>query len=101
VCRGGPMKILRADRGRLPNALLLVPLLLLLAACVPASPLSPVSSSEPSTRATAPKRITASIRGTPKSFMEIRTMRTGGAPPGLDAVEELVLVGLTGADVKG
>src|SRR5438876_950932 len=55
VCRGGPMKILRADRGRLPSTLVLVPLLLLLAACAPASPQSPASSSQTGARPTTPK----------------------------------------------
>src|SRR5437870_4080077 len=80
-------------------------LVILLAACAAPSPPAP-SGTAPSGGAAggqpnAPKRISAAIRGTPASIAQQKTNRTVGSPPGLDAVEELVNVGLTYADDKG
>src|SRR3954453_8133335 len=56
-----------------------------------------------SATATGPKRIVAAIRGDPPSFARERTNPSGAVSsvPGLDALQELVHVGLVHADDKG
>jgi hypothetical protein len=48
-----------------------------------------------------PKRMLATIRGTPANMSQTRTMRTVGNIPGLDGIEELVNAGLTHVDDHG
>jgi peptide/nickel transport system substrate-binding protein len=50
-----------------------------------------------------PKRITAAIRGAPKSMSQQKTQPQGrgGSVPGLDAIEELVHAGLAHGDDQG
>src|ERR1043166_7580429 len=52
---------------------------------------------------TGPKRIMAAIRGDPPSFARERTNPSGtvSSVPGLDALQELVHVGLVHSDDKG
>lgn len=98
-------------RGPYPNPLPLrwargfacsLTLTLLFAACAPSQTQSSGSQPAALSPQSSPKRITASIRGTPASLVQQKWNRSvGTSPPGLDAVEELVLVGLTYADEKG
>jgi peptide/nickel transport system substrate-binding protein len=79
-------------------ALLLV--MALATACSPAG--APQSSTSQSPAAqSAPKRLTAAIRGTPAALSQQKTMRTVGNVPGLDAIEELTHAGMTHADDRG
>src|SRR5437867_8549309 len=93
----------RPRLGRPAHAVCLA-LVFLIAACAGPGPTSAPGSgsSQPAaSQPVSPKRITAVIRGTPISLVQQKTNRSVGSPPGLDAVEELVLVGLSYADEKG
>src|SRR5581483_9992687 len=82
--------------------LLLAAIFLFLAAC--ASPqtrgAAPPSTGSGAAPAAAPKRIVAAIRGDPPSFARERTNPSGSVSsvPGLDALQELVNVGLVHPD---
>ena len=68
---------------------------LMLAACAPAPGGGPAApSGQESQRSSAPKRMTAAIRGAPVSLVQQKTQR-GGSVRGLDGIEELAHAGLT------
>ena len=80
-------------------------LLIIVAGCgAPVQPTTSGVSSQSgagSAPPSAPKRITAVIRGNPTSMAQLWTDRSLGSPPGLDAVGDLVLAGLSYADQQG
>src|SRR5437870_9047866 len=75
-------------------------LAVLLAACSAPGARQPTSGGS-SAAPSAPKRMTAAIRGTPAALSQQRTMKTVGNIPGLDAIEELTHAGMTHADDHG
>src|SRR5262245_10750602 len=82
---------------------LIIVLLSLAAACGSPSSRSPDGASGAPAPASGPKRILAAIRGDPPSFARERTNPSGtvSSVPGLDALQELVHVGLIHADDRG
>jgi peptide/nickel transport system substrate-binding protein len=80
---------------------LVVVLAVVLAACAPAGAVRPTEGSasaggDPESQ--APKRVTAAIRSIPGSLSQMKTNRSVGSVPGLDALEELVHGGLVHFD---
>lgn len=74
-----------------------------LAACTGAgqAPNLPARSSTEGASQTAPKRITAAIRGAPKALSQLKDGTPTPAITGLDALQELVHAGLVHADKRG
>ena len=95
-----------STRGPMLAALALI---FILGACTSTAPTTapPPSGSNRTEQATqgetrsAPKRILASIRGTPANLSQTRTHKTVGNIPGLDGIEELVNAGMTHVDDRG